>query len=91
MKTKICNILEKHVNVFNCSKIKLLQRRFRVCVCAWFSLGLGMSLSISVPILTVMFAVGHFCLFPIVLFYAIKLSNEIWKDKNMEKTENDDY
>ena len=52
---------------------------FRFWVVAWFAMGLGMSLSISILPLMVAFAIGHFGLYPIVLYYAIKLSNEIWK------------
>lgn len=52
---------------------------FRFWTLAWFAFGLGMALSISVAPLMMIFAIGHFGLYPIVLYYAIKLSNEIWK------------
>ena len=55
---------------------------FRFWALAWFALGLGMAVSMSIVPLMVMFAIGHFGLYPIVLYYAIKLSNEIWKGKS---------
>ena len=58
---------------------------FRFWVLAWAGFGLGMALSISVAPLMVAFAIGHFGLYPIVLYYAIKLSNEIWKGNVGEK------
>ena len=58
---------------------------FRFWVMAWFALGLGMALSISVVPLMVTFAIGHFALLPIVLYYAIRLSNEIWKESGEKK------
>ena len=58
---------------------------FRFWTLTWFALGLGMALSISVVPLMVMFAIGHFGLYPIVLYYAIKLSNEIWKGNGEKK------
>ena len=54
-------------------------RVFRFWVMAWFVMGLGMAMSISFLPLMVAFAIGHFGLYPIVLYYAIKLSNDIWK------------
>jgi hypothetical protein len=57
---------------------------FRFWVMAWFAMGLGMALSISVVPLMVAFAIGHFATFPIMLYYAIKLSNEIWKGNGGE-------
>lgn len=58
---------------------------FRFWTLAWFALGLGMALSISVVPLMVTFAIGHFALLPIVLYYAIRLSNEIWKESGDKK------
>ena len=58
---------------------------FRFWALAWFALGLGMALSISVVPLMVTFAIGHFALLPIVLYYAIRLSNEIWKGNGEKK------
>lgn len=55
---------------------------FRFWVLAWFALGLGMAIFMPIVPLMVMFAIGHFGLYPIVLYYAIKLSNEIWKGKS---------
>jgi hypothetical protein len=60
--------------------IARLTRVFRFWALAWFALGLGMAVSMSIVPLMVMFAIGHFGLYPIVLYYAIKLSNEIWKE-----------
>lgn len=62
--------------------ISRLIKVFRFWVLAWFALGLGMAISMSIVPLMVMFAIGHFGLYPIVLYYAIKLSNEIWKGKS---------
>ena len=64
-----------------------ISRKFRVFqfwALAWFALGIGMALSMSIVPLMVMFAIGHFGLYPVVLYYAIKLSNEIWKEHNGE-------
>lgn len=58
---------------------------FRFWALSWFALGLGMALSISVVPLMVTFAIGHFALLPIVLYYAIRLSNEIWKESGDKK------
>jgi hypothetical protein len=58
---------------------------FRFWALAWATLGLGMALSISVVPLMVTFAVGHFTLLSIVLYYAIRLSNEIWKESGEKK------
>lgn len=52
---------------------------FRFWVMAWFAMGLGMALSISILPLMVAFAIGHFATLPIMLYYAIRLSNDIWK------------
>lgn len=67
-----------------------ISRKFRVFqfwALAWFALGIGMAVSMSIVPLMVMFAIGHFGLYPIVLYYAIKLSNEIWKEQNMNGAE----
>lgn len=56
-------------------------RIFLIWAMAWFALGMGMAASMSIFPLLVMFAIGHFGLYPIVLYYAIKLSNEIWKEQ----------
>lgn len=56
-------------------------RVFQFWAVAWFALGLGMAVSMSIVPLMVMFAIGHFGLYPVVLYYAIKLSNEIWKEE----------
>ena len=61
-----------------------LSRKYRVFLLwalAWFALGVGMVASVSIVPIMVMFAIGHFGLYPIVLYYAIRLSNEIWKDR----------
>ena len=50
---------------------------FRFWALAWFALGLGMAVSMSIVPLMVMFAIGHFGLYPIVLYYAIKLSIQL--------------
>ena len=68
-----------------------ISRKFRVFqfwALAWFALGIGMALSMSIVPLMVMFAIGHFGLYPVVLYYAIKLSNEIWKEHNGKGEEN---
>lgn len=65
--------------------ISRLIKVFRFWVLAWFALGLGMAIFISIVPLMVMFAIGHFGLYPIVLYYAIKLSNEIWKRNEGKK------
>ena len=57
-------------------------RVFQFWALAWFALGIGMAVSMSIVPLMVMFAIGHFGLYPIVLYYAIKLSNEIWREHN---------
>lgn len=57
-------------------------RVFQFWAIAWFALGIGMAVSTSVFPLLVMFAIGHFGLYPIVLYYAIKMSNEIWREHN---------
>lgn len=60
-------------------------RVFQFWALAWFALGIGMAVSTSISLpLMVMFAIGHFGLYPIVLYYAIKLSNEIWKEEGEE-------
>ena len=56
-------------------------RVFQFWALAWFALGIGMALSRSIVPLLVMFAIGHFGLYPVVLYYAVKLSNEIRKDR----------
>ena len=65
--------------------ISRLIKVFKFWVLEWFVLGLGMAISISIVPLMVMFAIGHFGLYPIVLDYAIKLSNEIWKRNEGKK------
>ena len=62
-------------------------RVFQFWAIAWFALGLGMAVSVSIVPLMVIFAIGHFGLYPIVLYYAIKLSNEIWKEQNLKGVE----
>ena len=62
-------------------------RIFLLWTLAWFALGIAMAASMSIVPLLVMFAIGHFGLYPIVLYYAIKLSNEIWKEQNMNGME----
>lgn len=56
-------------------------RVFQFWALAWFALGIGMAVSMHMVPLMVMFAIGHFGLYPVVLYYAIKLSNEIWKEE----------
>lgn len=63
-------------------------RVFQFWALTWFALGIGMALSMSIVPLMVMLAIGHFGLYPIVLYYAIKLSNEIWKEHNGKGAEN---
>jgi len=63
-------------------------RVFRFWALAWFALGIGMAVSTSIVPLMVMFAIGHFGLYPIVLCYAIRLSNEIWKEDGEEQQHN---
>ena len=60
-------------------------RAFQFWALAWFALGIGMAVSMSMVPLMVMFAIGHFGLYPVVLYYAIRLSNEIWKEEEKEE------
>lgn len=53
------------------------EKKFKAFTLAWFASGLAMACSAACVPLCIAFAVVHFALFPIVLFYAIKLSSDI--------------
>lgn len=61
--------------------IEKLTRKFQAWVIPWFASGIGMVYSTAIIPLWIAFVGAHITCFAFVIFYAVKLNIEIWKDR----------